>query len=53
MSCGTPCIVTDVGDSAFVVGKNGWIVPPRNVIKLTEAIEKALKEKNTKNGIKV
>ncbi len=48
MSCGTPCIVTDVGDSAFVVGKNGWIVPPRNVIKLTEAIEKALKEKNTK-----
>ena len=52
MSCGTPCIVTDVGDSAFVVGKNGWIVPPRNVIKLTEAIEELSKKKTLKNGIK-
>ena len=47
MACGTPCIVTDVGDSAFIVDKTGWVVPPKNSIKLSKAIEKALYEKST------
>ena len=37
MSCGIPCVVTDVGDSAWLVGDSGIVVPPRNHEALCEA----------------
>jgi len=37
MSCGIPCVVTDVGDSAWLVGDSGIVVPPRNHDALCEA----------------
>jgi glycosyltransferase involved in cell wall biosynthesis len=49
MACGTPCIVTDVGDAAFIVGKTGWVVPPKNPIKLAKVIEKVFNELSNKN----
>ncbi len=40
MSCGVPCVVTDIGDSAWMVDSTGRVVPPRN----PEALANAWKE---------
>jgi glycosyltransferase involved in cell wall biosynthesis len=40
MSCGVPCVVTDVGDSAVIVGSFGEVVPPRQPDAMARAIER-------------
>ncbi len=38
MACGVPCVVTDVGDSAYLAGDAGLVVPSREPETLARAI---------------
>ena len=42
MACGTPCIVTDVGDGVMLVGGAGFGVPPKNPEALGTAMKRFL-----------
>jgi glycosyltransferase involved in cell wall biosynthesis len=44
MACGTPCVVTDVGDSAFIVGSTNIVIPPNDVAALVQGWEKCLRQ---------
>lgn len=42
MACGIPCVTTDTGDCALLVGDAGLIVPARDPASLADAWEKML-----------
>jgi glycosyltransferase involved in cell wall biosynthesis len=43
MACGAACVVTDVGDTARLVGSAGCIVPARNPPALADGIDRILR----------
>ncbi len=46
LSCGIPCVATDVGDSARVVGPVGIVVPPKDPAKIADAVDTLYREKD-------
>ena len=44
MLCGTPNVVTDVGDAALLVGETGWVVPSDDPQAIVSSIRAAKRE---------
>lgn len=47
MACGTPCVTTEVGDAAVIIGETGWCTTPSSSAQLSHAITLALAEIQT------
>ena len=50
MSCGVPCIATEVGDARRILGESGVIVPPGDVASMVGAIVAMLTLDETKRS---
>lgn len=52
MACGLPCVVSDVGDSRWLIGECGVVVPSQNPAALAEGIIRCLADDRDELGRK-
>jgi glycosyltransferase involved in cell wall biosynthesis len=53
MACGVPCVVTDVGDSAKIVGDEGIVVPAGDPQLLAKALKTMLSKLNDTKPLEI
>jgi len=53
MACGVPCIVTDAGDSAWIVGDTGEVVNPRDPRDVSRGIRSILAGDNKRDPARI
>ena len=53
MACGVPCVVTDVGNSAQIVGDEGIVVPPGNSQMLANGVDALLLKLNALSAFEI
>jgi glycosyltransferase involved in cell wall biosynthesis len=51
MACGTPCVVTDVGDCDWIVGNTGVVVPAKNPNALVQGWQSLLSRLETEGAM--
>ena len=51
MVCSVPYVVTDVGDSAVIVGDTGYVIPPHGKAELIQAWKEMIKKLNTDSQV--
>ena len=42
MACGVPCVSTDIGDAAYIIGNAGKVVPVKNPQAIADAVKQLL-----------
>jgi len=53
MACGVPCVVTDVGNSAQIVGDEGIVVPPGDSQMLANGVDALLLKLNALSALEI
>ena len=51
MACGVPCVVTDVGDSALLVGNTGRVTPVGDVTAMVDAVRQLQARRNVDSDV--